>query len=401
MHIRLLELRLLAALLVALWAIAALAIAVGYHPGGPADLLVRGSALMPALIAAVALVWPPIARGPRGAALLGWLAVGSALVLAPSIGELLRSIAAGGRQTLLPSPETIYATLVALFTTCLFVGLGLAREMLGQTALRRRRLLLGTIIAFALTSVVAAAFGGATLVNELAFRDREPAASAWGPSDPTLEPPPCDGDLRPGPFAIIDVVASGDVDGERLGSVVLDGRRNGRNEEWHAQFATVWRSGEESYARVGDAGWTRDGDGPWAPLADGSVADLETLDRAVVSEALAPQERVAAEDRGLELIGGARARHCRTAISGPIALRAFPSLRWLIGQGPLDTTPELGSWRGEVDWWVFGDGQLGMATVTVSGQPGGGPVTGLQATLRARLTALDRDAPQAVGPPGP
>jgi len=391
MHLRLLELRLLAALLFALWAIAALAIVVGYHPGGPADLLVRASAVLPALIAAVALVWPPFARGPRAAALTGWLAVGSALVLAPSIGELLRSIAAGGRQTLLPSPETIYATLVALFTTCLFVGLGLAREMLGQTALRRHRLLLGTIIALALTSVVAAAFGGATLANEVAFRDREPAASAWGPSDPTLEPPPCDGDLRPGPFAIVDVVASGDV----------DGRRNGRNEEWQAQFATVWRSGEESYARVGDDGWTRDRDGPWSPVADGSVTDLETLDRAVVLEALAPKERVAAEDRGLELIGGARARHCRTAIGGPTALRAFPQLRWLIGRGPLDTTPELGSWRGEVDWWVFGDGQLGMATVTVSGQPGGWPVTGLQATLRARLTALDRDAPQAVGPPGP
>jgi len=385
MHLRLLELRLLAALLFALWAIAALAIVVGYHPGGPADLLVRASAVLPALIAAVALVWPPFARGPRAAALTGWLAVGSALVLAPSIGELLRSIAAGGRQTLLPSPETIYATLVALFTTCLFVGLGLAREMLGQTALRRHRLLLGTIIALALTSVVAAAFGGATLANEVAFRDREPAASAWGPSDPTLEPPPCDGDLRPGPFAIVDV----------------DGRRNGRNEEWQAQFATVWRSGEESYARVGDDGWTRDRDGPWSPVADGSVTDLETLDRAVVLEALAPKERVAAEDRGLELIGGARARHCRTAIGGPTALRAFPQLRWLIGRGPLDTTPELGSWRGEVDWWVFGDGQLGMATVTVSGQPGGWPVTGLQATLRARLTALDRDAPQAVGPPGP
>src|SRR3970040_243894 len=94
MHLRLLELRLLAALLFALWAIAALAIVGGYHPGRSPDLLVRASAVLPALIAAVALVWPPFARGPRAAALTGWLAVGSALVLAPSIGELLPSIAA-------------------------------------------------------------------------------------------------------------------------------------------------------------------------------------------------------------------------------------------------------------------------------------------------------------------
>src|SRR3989337_4417803 len=97
MPLRLLELRLLAALLFALWAIAALAIVVGYHPGGPADLLVRASAVLPALIAAVALVWPPLARGPPAAALTGWLAVGSPPVPAPSIRAPPRGTAPGRR----------------------------------------------------------------------------------------------------------------------------------------------------------------------------------------------------------------------------------------------------------------------------------------------------------------
>jgi hypothetical protein len=401
MRVRLLELRLLAVLLVALWLIAGLSVVVGYHPGGPADLWVRASAIVPAVLAAMAIVWPPLALGDRAAALIGWLSLASLLVLAPTIGELLRSLAAGGRQTLLPSPETAYATLVALFTTCLFVGLGIAREMLGQTAMRRRRFLLGTIIALALTSVSAAAFGGATLVNDVALRDRPPATSAWGPTDPTIVPPECDGELRVGRFAAVDVTASGDVDGQRLGGVAIAGRRSNRDETWHGNYATAWGDGELGYARVGDAGWSDQGAGRWVRLPAAGVADRETLDGAVVVRALAPDARVAAEDRGIELVGDARARHCRTAITGTVALDAFPVLRWLAGGTPLERMADLDAWRGDVDWWVFGDGELGMATVTVSGQPGGWPIAGLRGTLSARLTALDRGVPQVVAPPGP
>ena len=401
MRVRTFQLRLLAALLVALWAAAAVAVVLGYGPGGPADIFVRGSALLPPLIAALAVVWPPAAREARASAVIAWLAIGSMLVLAPSIGELLRSLSAGGRQTLLPSPETIYATLLALFTTCLFVGLGLAREMLGETALRRRRFLLGSIIALGLTGGTAAAFGGASVINEVALREREPTSSAWGPTDPAILPPPCDGELLAGPSASVDAIASGSVDGERLGSVVLDGRRSGRDETWSAQIATVFRSGTEHYTRIGERGWSALGEGPWSRLPAGSVAGLETLDRAVVLRALSPGDRVAAEDRGLELVGGARARHCRTAIGGSTALTAFPLLRWIVGGDALDRAAGIEAWRGDVDWWVFGDGQLGLATVTVSGPPGEWPLSGLQGSLSARLTALDRRQPQAIEPPGP
>ena len=401
MRVRMLELRLLAVLLAALWLIAGLSVVVGYHPGGPADLWVRASAVLPAVLAAMAVIWPPLALGDRAAALIRWLCLASLLVLAPTIAELLRSLAAGGRQTLLPSPETAYATLVALFTTCLFVGLGIARELLGQTALRRRRLLFGTIIALALTSFAAAAFGGATLVNDLALRDLQSATSVWGPTDPTILPPECDGALDVGPSAAVDLTASGDVDGQRLGGVVMAGRRNFRDESWHASFATAWGDGDMGYVRVAGAGWSDQGNGAWTRLPSPGVADRETLDRAVLVEALAPAARVAAEDRGIELVGGARSRHCRTAITGALALDAFPILRWLTGESPLDSDAELVAWRGDVDWWVFGDGALGMATVTVSGQPGGWPIAGLRGTLIARLTALDRGAPQAITPPAP
>jgi hypothetical protein len=349
----------------------------------------------------MAIVWPPLALGDRAALLIRWLALASLLVLVPTILELLRSLAAGGRQTLLPSLETAYATLAALFMTCLFAGLGIAREMLGQTALRRRRFLLGTIIALALTSVAAAAFGGATLANDIALRDRQPATSAWGPTDPAIVPPDCDGDLRVGTFAAVDVSASGDVDGQGLGGAVMAGRRSFRDETWHASFATVWGDGESGYTRVGDAAWSDTTGRAWIRLPANGTADRETLDRAVVAGALAPDTRVAAEDRGIELVGGARARHCRTAISGAVALDAFPILHWLAGGTPLEELAELDAWRGDVDWWVFGDGELGMATVTVSGQPGGWPLAGLRGTLTARLTALDRDVPRVLAPPEP
>jgi hypothetical protein len=120
-----------------------------------------------------------------------------------------------------------------------------------------------------------------------------------------------------------------------------------------------------------------------------------------VDNALTPAARASAEEVGVEETGGARARHCRVAVDGPTGLRAFPTLRWLVGGMPFEANPQLDVWRGELDWWVFADGQLGMATISLHGPAFGvdWPVRGFQATLEARLTALDRGQLQVIEPP--
>jgi hypothetical protein len=126
-----------------------------------------------------------------------------------------------------------------------------------------------------------------------------------------------------------------------------------------------------------------------------------TLDGPVVSLLTATDPQVVAEDLGVGLVSGARARHCRTAVNGPTALDSFLPLRWLAGGQLLTVTHPLEEWRGTLDWWVFTDGQLGQATVDIHGYPGEAwPTSGIAGTLSARLTALDRDVPQVVTQPG-
>ena len=69
-------------------------------------------------------------------------------------------------------------------------------------------------------------------------------------------------------------------------------------------------------------------------------------------------------------------------------------LRWLLANESVLDSSGLGRWRGELDWWVFADGELGLATVQVSGARGetGWDDDGVRAFLEARLQAVDRDA---------
>ena len=114
----------------------------------------------------------------------------------------------------------------------------------------------------------------------------------------------------------------------------------------------------------------------------------------------ATEPAIVAEDLGVELVEGARARHCRTAVDGPTALDAFLPLRWLAGGQLLTVTHPLTEWRGTLDWWVFTDGQLGQATVIINGYPGEAwPTSGIQGSMEARLTALDRTTEHPVEPP--
>ena len=81
------------------------------------------------------------------------------------------------------------------------------------------------------------------------------------------------------------------------------------------------------------------------------------------------------------------------ATVAPTALAASLPLRWLAGGGLLKPAHRLAEWRGYLDWWVFTDGQLGQATILINGYPGDAwPRSGLQGSLEARLTALDRTA---------
>ena len=77
---------------------------------------------------------------------------------------------------------------------------------------------------------------------------------------------------------------------------------------------------------------------------------------------------VVAEDLGFEVIEGARARHCRTFIDGPTALSAVPAAALARERGADRTCrPTCQHGVGELDWWVFADGQLGRAAIEVSG----------------------------------
>ena len=103
--------------------------------------------------------------------------------------------------------------------------------------------------------------------------------------------------------------------------------------------------------------------------------------------------RSTAEDHGLEFVEGARSRHCRVAIDGPTFLAAYPQTHWLTGG---DT---LRRWRGELDYWVFMDGELGQVAGSISGPSSALSVGGIQGTIETLLTSTDRDDGSSVAPP--
>lgn len=408
--VRLLHVRLLAAALCIAWIVVAVTVIVAYHPGGPVDALVAATAVAPVIVAATALVWPPRFSDRRVGLAVMWMGIVSVLLVVPSVVLLLQTLAAGGRQTLLPSPETAYAAALALATTCAFAGLGYVSARggaagAGGPAGRRdasSRVIRGTALGLVMTFVVAAAFGGAALANETALRASLQDASPFGPNDPALVLPPCTELPREAAYARVHISAEGRLDSALIGSVTLDGVRAREAERWTAQRATPFSAGPLGFTRVGPRAWSRRGGGQWDEVSREvfGPAPSGTLDRAVRALVSGPG-RAAAEDLGQELIGGARSRHCRFAVDGPTALEAFVPLRWLASATP-PTAPLIAEWRGELDYWLFADGQLGMVRVMVSGYPPAGwPGFGLTGTLSATLTATDRTEPVTVEQPLP
>lgn len=392
MRVRELELRLLAVGLAGLWAIIAGLLLVGYRPGGPADLLVGLAALAPLAVAIAAVAWPPAARGAQAFRVIAAIGVATVVVLLPTLAGLVRQLADRGLQTLVPSLEAAYPWALAILGTSIFAGLGLARRIRGPESGRPGRLGTAVSIGLLLAIVSSGAMAGAAIGNELALRDRPAAASRYGPTDPDLLPPPCDGPLAAGATARLTLDLEGSVDARSLGIAGVDGVRDAQDFRWLAQVTTTRVVGFAGAAAIGDRGWIRESGTRWLDVPP-ETARLEALDLVVVAVTEDPLLRAAAEDLGLVYVEGARARRCRIAVDGATFRVAFPQVRWLVGDADLE------EWRGSLDLWVFADGELGRAEGRLGG-PGFTIEEGaIRGELAATLTATDRGEPVNVLPP--
>ena len=394
MRVRSFELRLIAATLLGCWALAALLVILSYRPGGPLDIVVGLTMLIPVAVAASALAWPPVTRGDSSNTAVVCLGVGALLCLVPSIGGLIGQLVSQGAQTLLPSLETAYPWLLALLATSLFAGIGLTRRIQGGNALGRGRLIRSVAFALGLTLLAGSLFASAAVANELALRNEVAQASRFGPTDIAGDPPPCDGPLSAGASARLTSRLSATVDLRPTGSVELSGTRSGRDFRWNAYVATAASLGQGGAARIGADGWARAPGSHWVHTTPEFVAD-GTIDLQVLETALTPAGRAIFEDRGAEVIEGARARHCRVSVDGDTYAAAFPQIVWLVGGA------DLHRWRGQLDYWVFLDGELGQVVGSASGEAAGLDPKALLATVEVRMTATSRGSDLVIYPPGP
>ena len=187
---------------------------------------------------------------------------------------------------------------------------------------------------------------------------------------------------------------SGTIDGRSIGGALVRGARAGADFSWTSEVASVQALGLGGAALVGTQGWLREPGDAWLRVP-GAQVEGESLDVAVLRDALDTTARAAAEDLGFDYLEGAGSRHCRLAIDGDTFRRAFPQVRWLAGDA------DLHRWRGELDYWIFGDDELGRADGWIAGegftlQPGA-----IQGRLEASLTATSRGSAITIVPPAP
>jgi hypothetical protein len=391
-RVRNFELRLIGSVLVACWTVSGALIVLTYRPGGPFDLIVGLTILGPIAIATAGVVWPPVARGDLAFPAIVWLGIVGLLCLVPSIVGVVDQLTAFGSQTLLPSIEAAYPWLVALLATSLFTGFGVARRLRGGAARRRERLLAGVAIAGLVTGLSGAAFGAVAVANEIALRDMTITSSRFGPTGGADQPPLCDAPLATGQSARLHLRLNGTVDVRPIGSVDLSGLRVDGDFSWLAYVATSRQLGEYGSARTADRAWVRTPGLGWQSVPPSAV-DRDSLDVQALSAALTPDFRATAEDRGVEVLEGARARRCRVAIDGDTFEAAFPEVRWLVGSA------DLHRWRGELDYWVFLDGEVGQVAGSVNGEASGVEPAALQATVEVLLTATERGRSFVIYPP--
>lgn len=394
MRARRFELRLLAVTLVISWAAAAGLVLVAYRPGGPLDVAVGITMLLPIGIALAAVRWPPVTHGQHALPAMVALGVVSLLLLLPSIGGVLNQILALGSQTLMPSVEAAYPWALALTGTSLFAAFGLARRLDGGHAVRRRRLVVGMTAGLAMAVGAGGLFTAVAIANEVALREvvnRQP--SRFGPVGDG-DAAPCDGPLATAESARLSLRLDGDVDLRSIGNVVVDGVRVGDDFRWLAYVATGRELGLYGQAWTEGRAFVRTPSDDWEQTGPAAVA-TGSLDRRVATTALTDAYRSTAEDRGEEVIEGARARRCRISIDGPAFEAAFPQARWLVGDADLER------WRGQVDYWIFLDGQLGQLAGSVNGEALGIDPEALQGTISFHMTATERDRPRVIYPPLP
>jgi hypothetical protein len=81
------------------------------------------------------------------------------------------------------------------------------------------------------------------------------------------------------------------------------------------------------------------------------------------------------------------------AVDGQTFEAAFPQVRWLVGSA------DLRRWRGQLDYWVFLDFQVGQVAGSVNGDAADVVPGALQGTIDVRLTATERGRSFVVYPP--
>jgi hypothetical protein len=391
-RVRLFELRLLAAALTVLWAAGGGIVLIAYRPGGPWDLLVGVSASLPLLVSVASIVWPPLVTSHRGSAGIFWLGLVAGLLLVPSIAGVTGQVLTRSSEPLLPSAEVVYPWAAALFATSLFAGLGLGRQLISETGIGPRRMVAALVFGLAATSAIGAVFAGVSLADDAALRDKPALDSRFGPTSAGLTPPRCDQPLAAGPTAQLSLHLQGDVDTRSVGTVDLVGSRSDSNVYWTAQVVRTDLFGQYGAARIAPSAWLLEAGRGWRSVAPASL-DSDLVDATVLARALASGNRATAEDRGLEYVEGARARRCRVAIDGRTFIASFPQTAWLTGDASLET------WRGQIDYWIFGDGELGMVQGSVNGNAQAILPHGIQATVAVKMTATDRGRPVTIEPP--
>jgi hypothetical protein len=391
-RVRQFELRLLAGALTVLWAAGGGIVLIAYRPGGPVDVLVGVAASLPLLVSVAAIVWPPLVRDNSRAAGVFWIGLAAALLLIPSIASVVGQLLEGGTQALLPSAEFLYPWALALLATSLYAGLGISRQFIPEVGFRRKRLAASVAFAVVATSAIGGVYAGVSLADDAALQNKPAAYSRFGPSGANLIPPDCTRPLSTAASAKLGVDLWGDVDQRSLGTVSLTGYRLGSDVSWTAQVVRADLFGQYGVVRIGTSAWTLSPGTPWQTAAPRDATD-QLLDATALAKVLSPTNRATAEYRGLEYVEGARAWHCRVAVDGNTFQASFPQVRWLTKSAVLE------AWRGEIDFWVFGDGEVGMLSGSINGSAQEILPHGIQATVKVRMTATNRDTQVSISPP--